>query len=187
MARNTEFVILGMLVISPKSGYDIRQEIKRDLGAFWSESDGQLYPALKRLVEAEEIKLLNIAQENSRAKKTYEITDLGRLRLRKWLEQPIATDIIRNEFCLKMFFAASADPEVVKDMVLAQRRSLRHALTWVKHGYSDIEAIEDDSPSSLHKPFWFATAKYGDYLINAKLKWCDEMIEELDAMISSQS
>ena len=58
MAKNTEHVILGMLAFEPMSGYAIRQAIRQSVALFWSESDGQLYPALKRLLNQGEIKIV---------------------------------------------------------------------------------------------------------------------------------
>ena len=178
MARNTEFVILGMLQFEPMSGYQIRQDIKRDLGGFWSESDGQLYPALKRLLESDEIQLLDIPQQTSRAKKVYQITDAGMLRLRKWLTQPVATDTIRNEFCLKIFFAGGSDVPGIIDLIQSERIGLKHGLRAIEFAYQEIEAI-DVPEHQKHKRYWRATARYGECIMAAKLRWCDEILQEL--------
>lgn len=185
MARNTEFVILGMLQFEPMSGYQIRQDIKRDLDGFWSESDGQLYPALKRLLEAKEIELLDIPQESSRAKKVYKITDSGMVRLRRWLAQPVSTDTIRNEFCLKIFFAGNAEITATLDLLQAERIGLKHGLQAINFAYEEIDSI-DHPAHQIHKPFWRATAKYGEYIMDAKLRWCDEIIEELSEKIKAE-
>jgi DNA-binding PadR family transcriptional regulator len=38
-----------MLSLRPMSGYDIRKTVQESIRFFWSESYGQIYPALKRL------------------------------------------------------------------------------------------------------------------------------------------
>ena len=48
-ARSTPYAVLGMLSLSPMSGYDIRKESETSIGFFWSESYGQIYPALREL------------------------------------------------------------------------------------------------------------------------------------------
>ncbi|HEY3155376.1 MAG TPA: PadR family transcriptional regulator, partial [Candidatus Eisenbacteria bacterium] len=47
--RSTPYAILGMLSFAPMSGYDIRKEAASSIGYFWSESYGQIYPALREL------------------------------------------------------------------------------------------------------------------------------------------
>ena len=45
----TPDALLGLLSMAPMSGYDMRTVISQSIGHFWSESFGQIYPALKRL------------------------------------------------------------------------------------------------------------------------------------------
>ena len=48
--NKTRFAVLAMLSLGPRSGYDIQQQIQRTLGHFWSESHGQIYPTLRKLL-----------------------------------------------------------------------------------------------------------------------------------------
>ena len=48
----TAYVILGMLALGPRSGYDIKQFADFSTRHFWATSYGQIYPELKRLTEA---------------------------------------------------------------------------------------------------------------------------------------
>ena len=47
--RQTELAVLGALSVQPMTGYAVREEIRQVLGHFWSESYGQIYPALAEL------------------------------------------------------------------------------------------------------------------------------------------
>ena len=51
MARSeqTQTAVLGALSVMPMTGYALRNEIRDTLGHFWSESFGQIYPALAEL------------------------------------------------------------------------------------------------------------------------------------------
>ena len=42
-------VILGLLSIGPRSGYDIKAVVDRSTRFFWAASYGQIYPELRRL------------------------------------------------------------------------------------------------------------------------------------------
>ena len=46
----SKYAILGMLSISPMSGYDIKKEVETSISNFWTESYGQIYPVLKSLI-----------------------------------------------------------------------------------------------------------------------------------------
>jgi PadR family transcriptional regulator, regulatory protein AphA len=47
--QGSKYAILGMLSLRPMSGYDTRKTVQESIRFFWSESYGQIYPALKRL------------------------------------------------------------------------------------------------------------------------------------------
>ena len=47
--RQTDYVILGLLAEQPLSGYQIKKIIDIRFSFFWSESFGQIFPALKSL------------------------------------------------------------------------------------------------------------------------------------------
>ena len=51
MARSsqTRTAVLGALTVEPMTGYALRAVIRDVLGHFWSESFGQIYPALAEL------------------------------------------------------------------------------------------------------------------------------------------
>ena len=42
-------VILGLLAIGPRSGYEIKATVDRSTRYFWAASYGQIYPELRRL------------------------------------------------------------------------------------------------------------------------------------------
>src|SRR2546430_11996373 len=44
-------VVLGMLSLGPRSGYDIKAVVDRSTRFFWAASYGQIYPELRRLEE----------------------------------------------------------------------------------------------------------------------------------------
>ena len=47
----TAKVILGMLAMRPRSGYEIKSFVDDSTRYFWAASYGQIYPELKRLAE----------------------------------------------------------------------------------------------------------------------------------------
>ncbi|PCK18754.1 hypothetical protein CEY02_18370 [Bacillus pumilus] len=49
--NDTTYAILGFLTADSKSGYEVKQLIDKSLHHFWKISYGQIYPALKFIVE----------------------------------------------------------------------------------------------------------------------------------------
>src|SRR5580658_9966786 len=108
----TADALLGMLTMEPMTGYKLRQRIQRTIGNFWSESYGQIYPALKRL---EQNGLVHSKSEGNRGFKVYSITTAGRNHLRGWLELEPRHRGARNELLLKMFFGVLAPPGSLRE------------------------------------------------------------------------
>ncbi len=46
-----EYIILGMLLNEPLTGYDVKKFIEHGVGTFYKASYGSLYPSLKRMTE----------------------------------------------------------------------------------------------------------------------------------------
>ena len=92
------------------SGYDIRRNLEESLSYFWSESYGQIYPALRKLEAARLIAPVKQAAPDTRRRKLYTLTAAGRARLRTWLSEPPKPQPPRNELLLKLFFGRHAPP-----------------------------------------------------------------------------
>ena len=106
----TAYVILGMVNLAPRSGYEIKAFADQTTRFFWAASYGQIYPELKRLERAGLIEGTSSPQ-GGRKRKIFEITAAGRAELRDWLRQPPQTFELRDEGLLKLFFSDAVDPE----------------------------------------------------------------------------
>ena len=104
----TAQVILGFLTWGPKSGYDVKKAVGASIGGFWSESFGQIYPALAALAGGGLAVRTDGPRTGRRRQHTYSITDAGRDELRRWLAEPVAMPPPRNELLLKLFFGRPA-------------------------------------------------------------------------------
>src|SRR5438105_15814443 len=77
-------VILGMIALGKRTGYDIKQLVDKSTRHFWAASYGQIYPELRRL---EDQGLVRGRPEPSggRARTVFELTDAGQRALVEWL------------------------------------------------------------------------------------------------------
>src|SRR5690242_10382811 len=108
-ARSTPYAVLGMLSLAPMSGYDIRKESEQSIGYFWSESYGQIYPALRDLKAQGLIRRRPGPRGGGRDRHVYEITERGREALAAWRAEPPRDMPLRNELLLKLFFGRAGE------------------------------------------------------------------------------
>src|SRR5438105_7185008 len=100
-------VILGMIALGKRTGYDIKQVVDKSTRHFWAASYGQIYPELRRL-EDQGLVRSHPEPSGGRARTAYQLTEAGEGALRDWLaadEEPVYE--VRNEGLLKLFFSDS--------------------------------------------------------------------------------
>jgi PadR family transcriptional regulator AphA len=117
-------VILGMIRMGKRTGYEIKQLVDISTRFFWAASYGQIYPELRRLEEAG---LVSSEPEpaGGRARTVYSLTDDGARALDEWLaaRDELVWEL-RDEALLKLFFAEGRDrDELVTHMRAARERS----------------------------------------------------------------
>jgi PadR family transcriptional regulator AphA len=107
----TSYVVLGVLKLGRRTGYEIKSLVDVSTRFFWAASYGQIYPELRRL---EKLGLVRGEREDSdgRRRRTYELTPDGERALREWLTSATPLHLeLRNEGLLRLFFADGLGPE----------------------------------------------------------------------------
>jgi DNA-binding PadR family transcriptional regulator len=109
-----KYAILGLLQSKDLHGYKIKKLIERDFGFMWTVNYGQIYPALKAMLDEGLLTMSVVATANSPDRKLYSITRHGREAFLDWLSAaPERTLFIRDPFLLRFPFFASADVPIV--------------------------------------------------------------------------
>ena len=176
-------VLLGLLTIEPMSGYDLGQNIRTSVGYIWNESYGQIYPNLKKLAAEGMVTSKTERQEGKPDRHIYAITKKGRERLAAWLAVAPQAEIPRNELLLKLFFGAQVSPEIsiqhVERMVESERAFLRE--------FKRIE-LEEISKNEQYPdtPYWKMAARFGQFELEAHLRWGEETLAELNKIAKKQ-
>ena len=117
----TSKVVLGMLRLGKRTGYEIKQLVEVSTRFFWAASYGQIYPELKRL-EAEGLIEGADASAGGRQRRAFELTGSGDEALDAWLrsgEVPLFE--MRDEGLLKLFFSDSMTAAEKLALVRAMR------------------------------------------------------------------
>ena len=176
---STPYAILGMLSLAPMSGYDIRKEAASSIGYFWSESYGQIYPALRELAARGFAKRRADRRGGHRDRRVYEITDRGREALRRWRAVPPRAAPVRNELLLKLFFgdrsSVGHDEGWIEQLLLEESADLRN----FRRIRRQLMNEQRDHPSL---PFWLITLGYGEHRSRAVARWCRETLKALRSM-----
>jgi PadR family transcriptional regulator, regulatory protein AphA len=137
-------VILGMIRLGKRTGYEIKQLVDVSARFFWSASYGQIYPELKRLEQAG---LISGEPDPSggRARTVYSLTPAGERALDDWLggDDELVWEL-RDEGLLKLFFSAGRDPEAVREHMRAARRRSEEVAERLREvaGEKDLDATE---------------------------------------------
>jgi PadR family transcriptional regulator, regulatory protein AphA len=117
----TSYVILGMLRLGKRTGYEIKQLVDVSTRFFWAASYGQIYPELARLEAAG---LVSGEQDSTgaRQRKAYELTPAGERALEEWLTSTAPLHFeLRHEGLLKLFFSDA----LPREERIAQWRRIR--------------------------------------------------------------
>jgi len=177
----TAHALLGLLSIRAMSGYDMRQMVSETIGHFWSESYGQIYPALKKMAEAGLVEKRTETQEGRPDRHVYTLTEAGRARLAGWLELPVKRDVIRNELLLKLFFGAHAGEGVNRAHVAAYLEAQEKDAAMFAGMAAHLRETYARDPQM---PFWLITLSRGRHDALASVAWAKETLEVLDGLAS---
>src|SRR4051794_6119199 len=135
MLSPTAKVILGMVRLGRRTGYEIKQLVDVSVRFFWAASYGQIYPELRRLEDAG-LLTGEDAASNGRRRRAYELTERGEEALDAWLRSDAPPLFeMRDEALLKAFFSDGARVEPR----LANARAMRARHESVSAGLRSIE------------------------------------------------
>jgi DNA-binding PadR family transcriptional regulator len=174
----TANVILGLLSLGPKSGYEIKAFVDNTVRFFWAASYGQIYPELRRLAEAGLIEG-EAKPAGGRRRTVYRLTADGRRHLRDWLAVDPEVFELRDEGLLKLFFADATGGASAIETLAAKRR----------HHLEIVEILRAIEPHAESRPerFPLVVCRYGIECNQWMADWCQRMAEELSASNEAES
>lgn len=172
-STQTDLAVLAALSIEPMTGYALRDAIRVHLGAFWSESFGQIYPALARL----RADGLVAADEGDRSgSNVHSLTAAGRARLVELMREPPAATPPRNGMLLRLFFGSVLGAAACRELVSDARAQ---ATAMLDHLADARRATEAEPAHLLQRPYWLMTISAGEHSARAAIAWADETLETL--------
>ena len=167
--KKIDMVILGLLNHEELTGYDIKKRIDGAISFFWNGSFGNIYPALKDL-EARKLITKKESSVSGREKIVYKITKSGTKALGEWLNDEQATNELKYETLLKLFFGAAQSKDVTINNIEAFEKKIKSDLALLKN----YEATLQKDLGTEDHLYYYLTITFGIESYEAYLRWCSK-------------
>ncbi|MBC7441562.1 MAG: PadR family transcriptional regulator [Ramlibacter sp.] len=181
-----KIALLGLLDLSPQSGYDLKKNIEASVAHFWSADQSQIYRTLTRLVAEGLADVEVVPQEGRPDRREHRITDTGRSALQSWLRSPLPAETPHDAFLMRLFFVGTLGVPAARALLRA-RRSQATALLASLRAVSERESGREqgtreqatpgqaaDDPGDLGRRLRLATLRNGILHAEAELAWIVE-------------
>lgn len=168
------YVILGILMESPMSGYDLKKVAEQTIGMFFKMSYGNLYPTLKALTKTGEI--TEQETQNSKNKKIYTLTDQGKASFLKWLAEPLQSN--KKEYMVKIFFYDYLDEETRQTHLRAYQAQIHRKMMEMKGLQNIVNEELTSIPNKEDYYYRVSTMYYGLQFYEMELAWFNKIIEK---------
>ena len=179
-----EYLILGLLILSPMTGYELQQFIRKNLALICSASAGSVQTALLKLESEGKITACETMSGKPR-RKIFSITETGRSAFAAWIAQPMRSDKNKHRELSRLFFAGLAKPEERLEAIreyIRQLEEMREILCTIRDRFSCIQARElppgTDWPQVLR--FQGYTIEYGIAAAEFEIGWYTRLLGELE-------
>ena len=169
------YVILGMLRLGARSGYDIKQRVERSTRYFSTISPAQIYPLLT-LLESRGLVRGRGEPKGKRRRRVFDVTKKGEAVLRQWLraDEPLVLEV-RDVGLLKLFFADALDDSEALELVRAIRARSERILAELRlRSEPAAEKTERRGDRFPHLTLPFGTAMH-----EAWVEYCKDLEAEL--------
>lgn len=178
------FILLGLLIGKPMTGYDLKAFFKNSVNFFWSAELSQIYRELSRLEKQGYISSRIEHQEGKPNKKIYDVTEEGQAEFLKWLKEfpGNLTPISRNEFLVRIFFSSKlSKDELVHQLVRYIQQQEEEAKIYgsIEEKMNSKTAGGECDPDTFHRRL---TVRRGIYFTQSEIGWAKECIEEITKM-----
>lgn len=166
--RKIDVVILGLLSHEDLTGYDIKKRIDGAISFFWKGSFGSIYPSLTAMESSGLVKKYKADNSGNREKILYHITDKGIDALKAWLRDDMASNELKYETVLKLYFGGAEERPVTLHNIELFEEKIRSDLELLKIYKSNLEKVQDNEDHM----YFLLTVMFGIDTYEAYLKWC---------------
>lgn len=174
-----EYVVLGLLITSSMTIYDINKSFEMGISGFYSKSYGGIQNAIKNLIKKSLI-VFNVNVENGRNKKIYSITDEGLKEFFDWMYTPIPekkqeTNILTKLYFLGLIKKNDRKREILENIITAYEEKIKELED------TNVEICNLDLPDLYLETFKYQkkTLELGLLATKTELDWFKKLLNSL--------
>ncbi|MFY9679799.1 PadR family transcriptional regulator [Glutamicibacter protophormiae] len=169
-------LILGLLCLSPMTGYELKKHFDSSINHFWNADKAQIYRTLAQLVDQGYATVRTVPQSNYPDRQEHHITEAGREVLNQWLSSGAARSPERDPFMGQVFFAAELERDGIEQLLIERRQATRYVLD---DYLSQREGIDMRAAADRRSFLMAATLDHAIRQQAAELEWLDAVLEHL--------
>ena len=168
-----EYVVMGMVLHKPLTGYDIKKEIETGIGNFYKSSYGNLYPALKKLTDKGFLTLTEQTHVD-RLKKYYLATELGKTAFLEWLTSPLDPGYESISLLIRVFFFGELSEDI-------RTQELHKHELYIQQRLQQLQEMEKQfSKPNMDSRYYYemSTLYHGIMFIQGTMRWLKHIREQ---------
>lgn len=173
-----DHIILGLLLLSSRTIYQLRERIDKGLHLMYSSSMGSIQAGIKKLQQGGYIRFEEVV-ENGKYKKIYSITEAGRQHFLAWVNSPIEMQNIKIPELVKVYFMGFSEEtnrETAFTQYLSSLREQYNALNAICEEADHLEIPEEQKDILFYQ---LAAARYGRSFFKFHIEWYENLLEEI--------
>lgn len=172
--------ILGLLSITPMTGYDLKHRaFEGTIAHFWQADQAQIYRTLAALAESGWVESELEVQAERPNRKVYRLTAAGQQELQRWLRIQQPLPVHREPFLVQLFFAAQLDNATILAYIAHQ--IAEHQALLARYQQIPLPALNDPA-LNREQTFWRLTLEMGIEMEQMYLNWlaqCEATVRRL--------
>lgn len=171
-------VILGLLLLSDRTIYQLRDRIAKGMDLMFSSSMGSIQAAIKKLSSSGYITFTEVVKQG-KYKKVYHITDSGRQHFMEWVNAPMEAHGAKFPELTKVYFMGFAEES-------NREASIQQHLIFLRQQYAVLNTICQEA-EQMRVPEEFAdilhyqalSAVYGRDMMKFNIEWFENLLERM--------
>lgn len=168
-ASTSTYAVLGLLSLSPMSGYEVAQATEGSIAHFWPISKTHVYSELSRIERLGWADSKGVRQRAAPDKRVFQITPSGEQALDAWLVAgSLPDEVHRLPFLIKLFIGHRIPAENLRSMLREYREEAEEYCELLR---GIVDALEGEPKAAYPR----ATALLGLRMSEAALRWSDEV------------
>jgi PadR family transcriptional regulator, regulatory protein AphA len=180
--------ILAFLEFHPMSGYDLKKIFDASVTHFWSATQSHIYKELDELQVKEWVTVKLISQQDKPNRREYQLTELGRTELHRWLTTPLPLEKVRADWLIQIFFSTASSNEQIADLLQSRIAEIQLR----QHAYrTEAQASLDEYGKKVgperSRLLWQMTLDFGIDYYEFEQAWLEKKLQTIQDLPSSPS